>query len=157
MTSPALQEEDVSELFRLLDTEITAKAGHLERLKKTLVTFTKASELFDPGNIAKISALCRRREDELLALTKEVTAAKELYTATVAGLEEKIRHKAALLQAVDQEFGTISAEEELLQYFAEDQVRLSTGIARVKHALVQKICANLGPTIGPTMAARSDM
>jgi len=143
----AMDEHDIPELFRMLDTEIATRTVHVQALERTLATLNKAQNLFDGSNIAKVEEVYRRRQEELLAIRSSLEAAKDLFNATVRGLEEQIRSKAEVLQAIDAELGTISKEEDLMQHFAEDQVRLSTGIARVKDALVQQICNTLGPTL----------
>ena len=142
-----MEEHNVPELFNMLDREIALRTERVQKLRETAEAFEKAPGLFDAGDMNKVRTVLRRREEELLHLCKDVQAAKELFCATVQGLEEKIRHKAAVLQAVDAELGTMSGEQELTQHFAQEQAALDLGMARAKHALVQTICNKLGPTL----------
>jgi capsule polysaccharide export protein KpsE/RkpR len=142
-----MEEHDVDELFRMLDSEIAARGERVEKLQRTVHAFKRADQLFDAGNIAKVESVLAKRQEELRVLCRDVEAAKNLFSATVQGLEEKIRSKEAVLLAVDEELGTISGEEELLQHFAQEQAQLKDGILRAKDTLVRTICNKLGPTL----------
>jgi hypothetical protein len=147
---------NVPQLFDIIEAELASRAGHLEKLKHTLMAMQAAPDVFDKGNLIKVATVYQRRAAESEALKKDLSAIQLLYNTTVKTLELRIQKKAKLLAKVDEDHGVLSKEQELCDYFAEEQAMLATGLAETKDKLVQMACSKLGPKVLQHMQGHED-
>jgi hypothetical protein len=140
----AVTANDMPKLFGILEEKIEGKRQHLEGLKNTLDFMVKNPDLFQKDGLLKVATVFRQRVEEYELLCNNFQSFQHLYTTHIKDMETTVQRRADALKQVDKEFGSLSAEPELCNFFAEDQATLTLLVAQARDMLMEKIVHNLG-------------
>lgn len=142
-----LEDHDIPRLFEILQQKRTQKHEAAQRLKQTLDQMAGNPSLFEQKDLMVVATLYKQRATEVSKIDNNLTAFQHLYDTHIKDLQDRVDQRAAALKTIDSEFGTLSGEPDLLEYFTQQQADMHGLIVKAKQLLVSSIVENLGPAV----------